>query len=395
VFSKLTKNRDEDMNIKLFISSVCTSLAIFSFNAYAFNNGDTISFDPGVRECLIPDPSICQSIPQLVVVTKGSYFAMDLDGNGTFSMSERFPIAPGPDGGIVLGMLQPAPGIDQPWEFFGSFGMHQTTVTPVTQNPDGSLDFSGWEVAWNGIVVPLGSGADAMVSCGSTSPCTIDDQYHIDYTAQVLSGGFTGVRYQLHLENVDKVPSIQVSLAIAGGDVQECDSTGGHNVTVTADVQLLNGAQLDTIQWTVDGQSAGTGLSIHPFLSLGIHNISATATAITGMEDTANTSVSVVDSTAPVITTSFADNRSGAQISSIDRKNSSFVDVSMNATDICDASPSTSGLGGFALVDGDTLKIQGNLGKVELRTSVIEMVIKATDASGNVSHETKILTITP
>ena len=381
-------------NKKLKILTIVTLLAA-SLNASAFNDGDIISFDPGVRECIFPDPVICQSIPELEFVTKGSYFAMDLNGDDAFSPDERTPISPGPDGGIVLGMLQPGPGIDQPWEFFGALGMHQTTVTPVTQNPDGSLNFSGWEVAWNGIVVPLGSGADAIVSCGSALPCTIDNQYHIDYTAQVLSGAFTGVLYQLHLENIDKVPSIQVSLSIAGGEVQECASTGGHNVTATADVQLLNGAQLDTIQWSVDGQDAGMGSSISPFLSLGAHTISVTATAIAGMQDTETTYVTVVDNTAPVITASFIDNRSGTEISSIDTKNSSFVGVSMSATDICDASPSVSGTGGFALVDGDTLKIQANLGKVELYTSVLEMLVTATDVSNNISQEKKILTIAP
>ena len=63
-----------------------------------------------------------------------------------------------------------------------------------------------------------------------------------------------------------------------------------------------------------------------------------------------------------------------------------FVGVSLCATYICDTSPPVSRQGGFALVDGDTLNIQANLGKVELRTSVLEMVITAIDASNNISQ---------
>lgn len=366
-----------------------------SFNANAFNNGDIITFDPGVIECPIPNPTICNDFGIPDVVTRGSYFALDTDGSGHFSLQERTPLVPGPDGGIVLGMLQPGPGIDQPWDFFNMPGMHQTTVTPVIQNPDGTLNFSGWEASWLDMVIPLGSGTNATVSCGGASPCTVSDPYHIDYTAMISSGPFYGVNYQLHLENIDTIPSVNVSLSIEGGYIQECASIGGHNVSATANITLLNGAQLDTIQWTVNGQDAGTGTIISPFLSLGSNTISVTATTVSGPQDTATTTVGVVDRMGPVINAAFIDNRTGTRITSIDTKNTSFVGVNMSATDICDGVPSVSGTGGFALADRDTLKIQGNLDKVELKTSVLQMSVHAVDASNNYSSMYKTLNITP
>jgi len=372
--------------------SIAGLLAI-SINASAFNNGDIIGFDPGVKECIFP--GICEIIPELEFVTKGSYFALDTNGDGIFQQQERVAIYPGPDGGIVLGALQPGPGIDEPWLFANSLGMHQTTSIPVTQNPDGTLDFSGWEVSFSGTTIPLDNTASATVTCGgSASLCSVNDAYQIDYTSTV-GYPFTGLRYQLHLENIENTPSLNVSLSIQGGTTQECSSTGGHDVSATASVNLINGAQLNDIQWTLDGQNVGTGTSFSQFLSLGSHNISVTATSVTGLQDTESANIIITDDTPPVMNASFIDSRTGAEISSIDTKNTSFVGVKLNATDICDSNPSTSGVGGFTLTDGDTLKIQGNLDKVELTTSTLQMSATATDSSGNRTGIQKMLNITP
>jgi len=369
------------------IKTLATStLLISTFSANAFNNGDVLSFDPGIATC---------SYHGYCPVKSGSYFAMDTNGSGTFSPYERVPLTPGSDGGIILGALQPSPGIDQPWSFFGNLGTHQTTTIPVTQNPDGSLDFNGWEVKWFNMLVPLGNNVGATVECGGKASCSPDDRYIIDYTGVVTSGPFQGVGYQLHLEHIDTLPSLHLSLTINGGSTQECASTGGHNVTANADVTALNGAELDSIHWTVDGQSVGMGLNISPFLSLGTHTISATAIGVSGNQDTASTTVSVVDKTRPIISASFIDKRTNTEISTIETKNSSYVNVSMSATDICDSSPSVSAIGGFNLVDGDTLKIQGNLNKVELNTSTLEMRARAKDSSGNYAYSNKTLSISP
>ena len=402
------------MNIK---NRVCKLIAVLSLlfcssHLMAFNAGDIVSFDPGEVACTIPDNELCERYPEWFQgVVKGSYYAMDTNSDGQFSVGERVAITPGPDGGIIIGQIQSASSgagcpngsgsIDQPWCFFGSTGAHQTTGYPVIDNGDGTLDFRGWGVTWNGMVnIPLGGtvwAGDtglATLTCSSV-PCTTSDIYAIDYMATIGSGAFTGVRYQLHLEREVIAPIIKVSLNVAGGDNQECASIGGHEVSSMAEVTLLNGAELGSISWSVDGVNAGSGENLAYFLSLGTHTISVTAFSTTGQQDTASATVNIVDTTRPLITADFIDNRTGAAITSIDTKNTSFVGVSISASDICDGSPSTDTIGGFSLADGDTLKIQGNLNKVELTTSSLVMKTQASDASGNKSVMTKTLTIMP
>ncbi len=124
-------------------------------NAFSYNTGDVIDFKPGQRVCVI-DGTYPNCLYDIFEVT-GSYFAMDANGNGVFDSQERTPIIPGPDGGIIIGVAQPAygshsscpdgsetPGLDMPWCFFNNTGMHQTISVPVTDNGDGTLNFTGW-----------------------------------------------------------------------------------------------------------------------------------------------------------------------------------------------------------------------------------------------------------
>jgi len=118
--------------------------------------------------------------------------------------------------GINLGTIQPAsgshsgapdgteaPDIDNPWLYFGSTGMHQSTSAINVLSDDGSgsvtLDFSGWSVTWNGIAdIALGSGGIATMSCGNT--CEVGDTYVLDYAASNPEPSFGEESYKLHLE---------------------------------------------------------------------------------------------------------------------------------------------------------------------------------------------------
>lgn len=154
----------------------------------------------------------------------GSYFAMDMSGNGAFENSERNGLSQGsaPRGGFKLRTTQPASGthsgapdgtettgIDAAWNFFSNTGLHLTTSNSSVLSDDGAgnvtVDMSGWAVSWNGIsVIPMGSGPSngvGTVTC--TNTCEIGDTYTLDYLATVPPGdpsGFGNVNYQLHLE---------------------------------------------------------------------------------------------------------------------------------------------------------------------------------------------------
>jgi len=109
-----------------------------------------------------------------------------------------------------------APDIDNPWNFFGSDGVHQTTSPVGIIDDDGAgtvhLNFSGWSVFWNGNEIPMGSGAwqgnaegVADMICGNA--CESGDTYTLDYSATVPSGSLQGDQYNLHLEGTIVVKS--------------------------------------------------------------------------------------------------------------------------------------------------------------------------------------------
>jgi hypothetical protein len=380
--------------MKYFKSMLFASASLVAVNANAFEYGDLITFDPGIPGgCTDYAANQCNP-PFLPGTSNGSYAALDLNRNGKIEQFERIPLTPGFDGGIILGYSQNISYIDQ-WSFFNAPGHHQTG-SPVIQSPDGTLDFSGWQAFWNGIYIDLGNGAPATLTCSGSMPCTVYDNYVIDYTTTISNGLFSGYRYTLHLsKGFDNSPELHVNLAVTGGNTQECNSVGGNTVVLSASVTTSGGAQLHHLEWSVDGSYIGTGSSISPFLALGGHTISVKAIGVNGIQSTSTANVIIKDTTRPVISADFIDSRSGSVISTITTKNTSFVEVGMSAYDICDASPTISGIGGFSVIDGDLLKIQGNLDKVELTTSSLKLSTTSKDVSGNSATLEKTLSITP
>lgn len=168
-------------------------------------------------------------------VGSGSYFVCDCNGDSKIQNAEKTAMAPGSDGGIIIGSSQ-APGeIDAPWLFFGNSGGHYTTV-PVTGGTTAGLNFSGWHRYWNSVSTALNTGAWTPLNCGAAGvSCAgyanglaifnwsgvYGDAYTLDYTATVPIGdasGFDGVRYFLHLEGiVQAVPIPAAAWLLASG----------------------------------------------------------------------------------------------------------------------------------------------------------------------------------
>ena len=162
-----------------------------------------------------PDSCVVAAIPD------GNYFAMDNDGSGTVEPGEMIPIkvladldfndltpATGSHAGDINGTESPVSDI---WEFFGGTGMDYLTSAMV-DNGDGTVDMTGWTVAWNGIAaIPMGgdpanfagdTGLGNFV-CSGGAACAVGDTFTLDYNAHVPLGdasGFGGVGYTLHLE---------------------------------------------------------------------------------------------------------------------------------------------------------------------------------------------------
>jgi hypothetical protein len=127
-------------------------------------------------------------------------------------------LQPGSDGGIVIGKAQPASGshpgvpdgkektgVDAPWVYFSSTGMHFTASNGINFIGSGQLDFSAWRWTWNGVQeIDLGVGKTASFNWSGESgkPFTLD--YQTIIPSDVL--GFGGKKYTLHLEGTVKRP---------------------------------------------------------------------------------------------------------------------------------------------------------------------------------------------
>jgi len=396
------------MNTKL-ISSLFAIAALNSVSSVqAFNSGDIINFKPGESFCLFGGTyPVCQ---HGVTSVTGSYFAMDISGDGVISPDERIAALPGTDGGIVIGALQLATGshsscpngseispVDSPWCFGGNTGMHQVTGIPVTDNGDGTLDFTGWGVTWNGISnIPMGAVvSNAVLSCSST-PCTVNDIYEINFTSSVPindPSGFGGLGYQLHLEsNGPATPPISITVVIEGGTTQECSSEGGSNLQMNATTVVPEDDSVASIDWIVDGVTVASGADISAFIALGVHNLTASLTTVNGFTGIQDVAVTIRDTTSPVVTAAFLDKETGSVIT--EAVNSEKVILQAEASDICDPAPVVTAQIGAPVVNGQKIKVDQEDGKVKLHTSNLTLSVTAVDASGRTAIKDESLIIT-
>jgi hypothetical protein len=239
-----------------------------------------------------------------------------------------------PTGGVILGATPVTGTLDEkagtmtlsPVTVFGmSFapysmeilgeGTHtrndSATSTPltVTVGPGQMRAFAVYEwsvnqisgfVAWDVVTHPGGRALVPVDSDGDDVP---------GYAFVV--GPFPGFTVIYDLQEGSPPPALDLTLAVVGGTHQECAEAGGTTVTLNASVDLNGGAELPEVRWSVDGASAGTGMSITPLLSLGPHTVEATAVPTVGLSDTEQVTVSVADTTAPEMTAAFVDSRTG------------------------------------------------------------------------------------
>lgn len=213
----------------------------------------------------------------------------------------------------------------------------------------------------------------------------------------MISGPFPGFSIVYEFDVGAPAPDVDVSLTVSGGTRQECDALGGKTVSVAATVDLDGGAVLGSIDWSVDGEAAGTSTSITPFLTLGSHTVEVTATTTEGLYDTARTVVNVVDTTRPNLSIAFVDTRSGQPVTAVDGAGVSFIEVRLDASDVCDGDVDVLGVAKpvYAIMGGEVIRIQGNTQDVDMPTTAIEVSATATDDSGNKQIDQSILPIAP
>jgi hypothetical protein len=248
-------------------TTICSAIALAigtagtPMTASALSTASVLLFDTGIYSCIAGAGTPPDNCVYGTNVKTGSFFGMDANGNDSIQAFEKtaleafdglviggtqaasgshstlpigaptytgtFPIQTGTDGNgnpefqtdgngnQVTQTVTEVPGIDEPWGFFGNTGLHFTTVATNIIGDDGTadgtvdLDFSGWDVTWNGIpLIPMTGGAwdgnpsgVANVTCGSDY--TLGDTFVLNYSATVPNNdpsGFGNVKYQLYLE---------------------------------------------------------------------------------------------------------------------------------------------------------------------------------------------------
>ena len=227
---------------------------------------DALLFAPGAAICTSGGPVSTCAFGGTDM--GGSYFTMDMNGDGVVATSEKTALSRVVRGdgtsGIVLGQIHASsgqhtgapsgtesPAIDNPWNFFGNTGMHNLSsgVSLISDQGSGTytLDFSGWGVNWGeygptgaaGSTIDMGGVATIVcdpVGCGHDSNFALDMAVHVPVA-------FTSVPYTLHLEGTIALPGPPELVAdavttIVGNPI---------DISVTTNDVSANGLDLDSV----------------------------------------------------------------------------------------------------------------------------------------------------
>jgi len=194
-------------------------------------------------------------------------------------------------------------------------------------------------------------------------------------------------------------PKPTITMLIPGGNTQECSSTGGQNVSMSANVESLGDDEIDTISWLLDGVSVASGESVEFFIPLGAHTVEAILATVMGETDSATQNLTVKDTVPPELSVAFLNSRTGAEITSLESNQK--ADISINASDVCDPSPTSSATAGIPVLDGERISARtfkkGSSTRLSIQGSVdnIEVTATAEDASGNMSNSRAVITVIP
>jgi hypothetical protein len=273
------------------IAAIC--MAVAPASAWA---GLLLAFDPGVISCPLggTPPDSCTGG---VTDTSVSWWSIDLGADGIDENDKR-AFTVGPDEGITIGVAQPAPAIDTPWNYFGNTGMHESTAS-VDFSSTTTLGFLGWAVVWNAFDIALGGDpagypyqdpastqpdtGEAIITC-TPSPCVSGSIFVLDYDAHIQAGdpsGFGGARYTLHLEgtvtgstdtdgdgandDIDTNASLAQADLIASSTADGSVCPGGQlNITSSMTNQSLttdagDGTQTVFVGWSLATSPDGSG----------------------------------------------------------------------------------------------------------------------------------------
>ena len=306
------------------ILAALISIGVLSVQAAPLPSGTLLSITPGNS----PGNAIC---------TSGSCFAMEVTPDFFIWTN----IAPGTDGGLIVDKSQKSGGQDlgpsasnttpgeltAAWFFFGNYGTFYT-ISPcfgicLPGDYDNLFDDSScssgacagkttlktWNVAWNGVRVPLGSalGCQALdtTKCVGVSnwtltpsPAVTGSSYVLDYAWAVPDGdpsGFGNVPFSLHLQGATTLPcDVTVSATASASTVLD-----GQSVIVDASAIATN-CTIVSYKWSATGGSfedpnAARTVWNAPLVSADTaYTLTATVTTDTGKTVSASITIIIV-----------------------------------------------------------------------------------------------------
>jgi hypothetical protein len=197
------------------------------------------------------------------------------------------------------------------------------------------------------------------------------------------------------------VTGINIYINIPEGTQQECAATGGSDVTMIGNVYVDDPNEIFSILWYLDGDEStpvASGDTVEFFVPLGTHSVEAEVTTVTLGSKSDTESITIEDTIAPQVNPAFLDSKIGVVITSVNRKGN--VDIYEGVVDTCDPAPTITSAVGLAAQEGDTLGIKSNKKDASISVTsgpnidTVTLMVTATDASGNVSSENAVLTVT-
>lgn len=198
----------------------------------------------------------------------------------------------------------------------------------------------------------------------------------------IAFNGFIGVKEGIFISD----------LAVAGGEIHECTSVNGSNINASASVTVINDF-IESIEWLLDGNIVGADSNVNLTASLGEHQLTINATALSGKTASASTSIIIRDTTPPEISVEYIDTKSNTVVNTIDRNGLTRLIASYAATDICDIAPTVTATGGFNIVDQSFLPLKVLNDEIIMDIPEIMISAIATDSSGNSKSSSATLMI--
>jgi len=261
------------------------------------------------------------------------------------------------------------------------------TWTPDVSDPDGDpLTCGIVHQATHGIAT-----VQADCSSGTYTPTVgVNFSGTDSFTYKANDGIVDSIQGTVSVDVSESAPPV-VNIVVQGGSAQECTSADGANVIVNADIVVANGDYVDSIEWTLNGNVLSSLQSINELLSMGTHNLQLKVTTLFGHTALKTTTVTVQDTTPPVVTAIYINRLTGLPTNNM-VLDKNFIEVQASANDACDPTAIvTNAVYGNPTSDGAIFLSNSWSGGFVIPLRQLVLWVEGRDAAGNIGSATSLL----